>query len=218
MTFRIEPATERDLPLILRLIKSLAEYEQLAHAVVATEATLRESLFVKRAAEVVIGYAGDEPAGFAVFFQTFSTFLGVPGMYLEDIFVEPRFRRQGLGEALLAHLATIAVERGYGRVEWSVLDWNALAIGFYKKLGARPMDDWVTYRLTGDPLRQACTAEVVRTFRSAHTAGLKACTTTATAAARPRARRPRGRRPSRCPTASRPCRRGRSGTSCARCP
>ena len=152
MTFRIEPATERDLPIILRLVKSLAEYEHLAHAVVATEATLRESLFVRRAAEVVIGYAGDEPAGFAVFFQTFSTFLGIPGMYLEDLFVDPKFRRQGLGEALLARLARIAVERGCGRLEWSVLRWNELAIGFYEKLGARPLDDWVTYRLTGDSL------------------------------------------------------------------
>ena len=151
--FRIEPATERDLPIILRLVKSLAEYEHLAHAVVATEATLRESLFVRRAAEVVIGYAGDEPAGFAVFFPTFSTFLGIPGMYLEDLFVDPKFRRQGLGEALLARLARIAVERGCGRLEWSVLRWNELAIGFYEKLGARPMDDWVPYRLTGDSLR-----------------------------------------------------------------
>ena len=150
--FRIEPATERDLPIVLRLVKSLAEYEHLAHAVVATEATLRESLFVRRAAEVVIGYAGDEPAGFAVFFQTFSTFLGIPGMYLEDLFVDPKFRRQGLGEALLARLARIAVERGCGRLEWSVLRWNELAIGFYQKLGARPMDDWVTYRLTGEAL------------------------------------------------------------------
>jgi len=154
VTFRIVPATERDLPIILRLVKSLAEYERLAHAVVATEATLHESLFVKRAAEVVIGYAGDEPAGFAVFFQTFSTFLGIPGLYLEDLFVEPTFRRQGLGEALLAYLAKIAVERGCGRVEWSVLGWNELAIGFYRKLGAQPMDDWVIYRLTGDSLRQ----------------------------------------------------------------
>jgi len=154
VTFRIVPATERDLPIILRLVKSLAEYEQLAHAVVATEATLHESLFVKRAAEVVIGYAGDEPAGFAVFFQTFSTFLGIPGLYLEDLFVEPTFRRQGLGQALLAYLAKIAVERGCGRVEWSVLGWNELAIGFYRKLGAQPMDDWVIYRLTGDSLRQ----------------------------------------------------------------
>jgi len=159
MTFRIERATERDLPLILGLIRSLAEYEKLADAVVATEDTLRESLFVKRAAEVVIGYAGDEPAGFALFFQTFSTFLGVPGMYLEDIFVEPGFRRQGLGEALLAHLATLAVERGYGRVEWSVLDWNELAIGFYKKIGAQLMDDWTICRLSGDPLKRLAAAK-----------------------------------------------------------
>jgi ribosomal protein S18 acetylase RimI-like enzyme len=159
MTFRIERATERDLPLILRLIRSLAEYEKLADAVVATEDTLRESLFVKRAAEVVIGYAGDEPAGFALFFQTFSTFLGVPGMYLEDIFVEPGFRRQGLGEALLAHLATLAVERGYGRVEWSVLDWNELAIGFYKKIGAQLMDDWTICRLSGNSLKRLAGAK-----------------------------------------------------------
>jgi ribosomal protein S18 acetylase RimI-like enzyme len=152
MTFRVERATERDLPLILRLIRSLAEYEKLAHAVAATEDTLRDSLFVKRAAEVLIGYAGDEPAGFAVFFHTFSTFLGVPGMYLEDIFVEPRFRRQGLGEALLTHLAKLAAERGCGRVEWSVLTWNELAIGFYEKLGASRMNEWTLFRLTGPAL------------------------------------------------------------------
>jgi ribosomal protein S18 acetylase RimI-like enzyme len=149
MAFRIEQATERDVPLLLTLIKSLAEYERLAHAVVATEDTLRDSLFVKRAAEAVIGYVGDEPAGFALFFQTFSTFVGVPGMYLEDIFVEPKWRRRGLGEALLARLARIAVERGYGRIEWSVLDWNELAIAFYQKLGAQSMDDWTMFRLTG---------------------------------------------------------------------
>jgi GNAT superfamily N-acetyltransferase len=152
MTFRIERATERDLAIILRLIQDLAEYEQLGHAVVATEASLRESLFEKRAAEVLIGYAGDEPAGFALFFQTFSTFLGVPGMYLEDLFVASPWRRHGLGRALLAQLAKIAVERGYGRVEWSVLDWNELAIGFYKALGARPMDEWTVFRLTGPSL------------------------------------------------------------------
>src|SRR5215831_20767946 len=118
MTFRLENATEKDLPQILTLIKELAEYEKLSHAVVATEAILRDSLFRKRVAEVVIAYCGDELAGFAVFFQTFSTFLGVPGMYLEDIFVKPKWRRMGLGEALLAHLARIAVERGYGRLEW----------------------------------------------------------------------------------------------------
>ena len=158
MTFRIERATEKDLAVIFRLIKELADYEKLAHAVVATEATLRESLFEKRAAEVVIGYAGDEPAGFAVFFQTFSTFLGVPGMYLEDVFVVPKWRRHGLGRALLAHLAKIAVERGYGRVEWSVLDWNELAIRFYKSLAARPMDEWTVFRLTGSSIRDLAAA------------------------------------------------------------
>jgi GNAT superfamily N-acetyltransferase len=151
--FRLAAATDRDVPIILRLIKDLAEYEQLSHAVVATEDRLRESLFVRRAAEVVLAYAGDEPAGYAMFFQTFSTFLGVPGMYLEDIFVLPAFRRQGLGRQLLTHLAQIAVERGYGRVEWTVLDWNAPAIEFYKTLGARPLDEWTVFRLTGEPLR-----------------------------------------------------------------
>jgi GNAT superfamily N-acetyltransferase len=158
MAFRIEPASERDLPLILTLIKGLAEYEKLAHAVIATEEILRESLFTKRVAEVLIGYAGDEPAGFAVFFQTFSTFLGVPGMYLEDIFVEPRWRRKGLGRQLLVHLAKIANERGYGRVEWSVLNWNEPAIGFYKALGAKPLDQWTVFRLTGESLRQLGTS------------------------------------------------------------
>jgi GNAT superfamily N-acetyltransferase len=149
MTFRIERATERDVPLILKFITDLAAYEQLSHAVVVTEATLRQSLFEKRAAEVIIGYAGDEPAGFALFFQTFSTFVGQPGLYLEDLFVAPEWRRHGLGRALLSHLARIAIERGYGRVEWSVLDWNEPAIGFYKKLGARPMDEWTVFRLSG---------------------------------------------------------------------
>jgi GNAT superfamily N-acetyltransferase len=154
MTFHLEHATEKDLPLVLRLIKELAEYEKLSHAVTATEEILRESLFERRAAEVVIGYSGDEPAGFAIFFRTFSTFLGVPGMYLEDLFVRPQFRRQGLGRQLLVHLARIAAERRYGRIEWSVLDWNELAIGFYTALGAKPMDEWTVFRLTGDSLHK----------------------------------------------------------------
>ena len=154
MTFRIEPATERDVPLILKFITALAEYEKLSHAVAATEATLRESLFERRAAEAIIGYAGDEPVGFALFFQTFSTFVGVPGMYLEDLFVAPEWRRHGFERALLAHRAQIAVERGYGRVEWSVLDWNEPTIAFYKTLGALPMDEWTVFRLTGDSIRE----------------------------------------------------------------
>ena len=159
MEFRLRHATENELPIILSLIKDLAEYEQLSYAVVATQEILRVSLFERRAAEVVIGYAGDEPAGFAVFYRTFSTFLGVPGMYLEDLFVIPRFRRHGLGRQLLTHLARIAGERGYGRIEWSVLDWNELAIGFYKGLGAEPMDEWTVFRLAGDSLDRLAKAK-----------------------------------------------------------
>ncbi len=154
MEFRLVEATERDVPLILGLIRDLAEYEKLSHAVVATEDSIRESLFGRRAAETIIGYCGDEPAGFAMFFQTFSTFKGVPGMYLEDLYVVPKFRRHGLGRMFLTRLAQIAVARGYGRVEWSVLDWNDLAIGFYKGLGAKPMDEWTVFRLTGESLRR----------------------------------------------------------------
>jgi len=154
MEFRLRHATENELPIILSLIKDLAEYEQLSYAVVATQEILRVSLFERRAAEVVIGYAGDEPAGFAVFYRTFSTFLGVPGMYLEDLFVIPRFRRHGLGRQLLTHLARIAAERGYGRIEWSVLDWNELALDVYRRIGARPMDEWTVFRLTGDSIRE----------------------------------------------------------------
>jgi GNAT superfamily N-acetyltransferase len=153
MEFRLVDATERDVPLIFSLIKALAEYEELSHAVVASEESLRESLFGRRAAETIIGYCGDEPAGFAMFFQTFSTFKGVPGMYLEDLYVMPKFRRHGLGTLFLKRLAQIAVERGYGRVDWSVLDWNELAIGFYKSLGATPMDEWTVFRLSGESLQ-----------------------------------------------------------------
>jgi GNAT superfamily N-acetyltransferase len=152
-TLRIERATERDVPLILRLIKALAEYERMSDEVIATEDGLRRTLFGPHpAAEVVVGYAGDEPAGFALFFHNYSTFLGKPGLYLEDLFVVPTFRGRGYGKALLAHLAKLAVERDCGRFEWSVLDWNEPAIGFYKKLGARPMDGWTIFRVTGDAL------------------------------------------------------------------
>jgi len=151
--FRIERATERDVPLILRLIKALAAYERLSGEVVATEDGLRDTLFgVRPWAEVVIGYVADEPAGFALFFHTYSTFVGKPGLYLEDLFVVPQFRGRGCGKALIAHLAKLAVERECGRFEWSVLDWNEPAIAFYKKLGARPMDEWTIFRVTGDAL------------------------------------------------------------------
>ena len=150
---RIERATEQEVPLILRLIKGLSEYEKLAHEVTATEAGLRETLFGARpAAEVIIAYAGDAPAGFALFFPNYSTFLGKPGLYLEDLFVLPEWRGHGLGLAMMTHLARTAVERGCGRFEWSVLDWNEPAIGFYKSLGATLMDGWSIFRVTGDAL------------------------------------------------------------------
>jgi GNAT superfamily N-acetyltransferase len=153
--FRIEPATERDVPIILSLIKGLAEYERLSNEIVATEKSLRESLFgSRRVAEVILGYAEAEPAGFAVFFHNYSTFLGRPGIYLEDLFVKPEWRRRGLGTQLLRYIAQQAVARNCGRLEWSVLDWNKPAIGFYKKLGARAMDEWTVYRVTGDELRK----------------------------------------------------------------
>lgn len=151
--FRLAPATEHDLALILRLIRDLAVYEKLDQEVTATEDILRDSLFGERpAAEVVLAHADDEPAGFAVYFDTFSTFLGRRGLYLEDLFVVPKWRRLGLGRRLLAYVARVAVERGCGRMEWSVLDWNELALGVYRKIGARAMDQWTVHRLTGAAL------------------------------------------------------------------
>jgi GNAT superfamily N-acetyltransferase len=150
---RIVPASERDVPLILRLITALGDYEKLAHQVVATEDALRRTLFGERpAAEVVIAYGGDEPIGFALWFHNYSTFLAKPGLYLEDLFVVPEWRGRGVGKGLLTHLARIAVERGCGRMEWSVLDWNEPAIGFYRRLGAEILEDWRICRLTGDTL------------------------------------------------------------------
>jgi GNAT superfamily N-acetyltransferase len=152
--FRVRFATPDDVPVILACIRGLAEYERLGHEVVATEALLRETLFgPKPAAEVILALRGDEPAGFALFFHNYSTFLARPGVYLEDLFVFPQFRGQGLGRLLLARLARIALDRGCGRLEWSVLDWNADAIGFYQSLGAQAMTDWTVNRLSGDALQ-----------------------------------------------------------------
>jgi GNAT superfamily N-acetyltransferase len=149
----ISPAQESHIPLILYFIRQLAEYERLASKVVATEALLRESLFGKQPkAEVLIAYFEKEPAGFAVFFHNFSTFAGRAGIYLEDLFVEPKFRRNGIGKALLGHLAKLTKERDCARLEWAVLDWNTPAIRFYKKLGAEAMDDWTVYRVSGREL------------------------------------------------------------------
>lgn len=151
----IRSATRADVPLILALITELAEYERLSHEVRATEAQLTQWLFgPSPKAEVIIGEVHGEPCGFALFFHTFSTFLAKPGIYLEDLYVKPDKRGLGLGEALLRHLAVIAVERGCGRLEWAVLDWNEPAIGFYRRLGAKPMDEWTVYRVTGDSLAQ----------------------------------------------------------------
>jgi GNAT superfamily N-acetyltransferase len=152
---RIIPATERDLPIILELIHALAAYEKLAHEVTATEQRLRETLFGDHpVAEVLLAHHQSECAGFAVFFTSYSTFLAQPGIYIEDLYVYPHLRGKGIGLALLKHLAALAVERGSGRFEWSVLDWNRPAIRFYQKLGAIPMDEWTGYRLTGEALQR----------------------------------------------------------------
>ena len=155
----IHPATEADVPLILELIKALAEYERLGHEVVATEAMVRESFFGPAPhAQAAIARRGTDPVGFAIWFSTYSTFLSRPGIYLEDLFVLPEWRGKGIGRALLQHLARLAVERGCGRIEWSVLDWNETAIKFYRGLGARPMDEWTVYRLTGDSIQRLANA------------------------------------------------------------
>lgn len=153
MAFEIREATESDVPLILQFIKDLAEYERLAHLVIATEEQLRSTLFgTVRLAEVLIGSEDGVPAGFAIFFHNYSTFLAQPGIYLEDLFVKPEYRGRGYGKALLVRLAQIARDRNCGRVEWAVLNWNAPSIAFYKSLGARPMEDWSVFRLTGEKL------------------------------------------------------------------
>jgi GNAT superfamily N-acetyltransferase len=151
ISFQIRPATLDDVPTILSLIRDLAEYERAPNAVVATEEGLREVLFGARpAAEVVLALEGKMPVGFAVFFHNFSTWLGRAGLYLEDLFVRPDARGKGYGRALLVHLARIAQERGCGRMEWAVLDWNEPAIQFYRKLGAAPNEEWTVFRLTSE--------------------------------------------------------------------
>lgn len=153
--FGVRSATAEDVPLILELIRELAEYEELSHEVVATEDSLLEWLFGDRpVAEALVAERGEEAAGFALFFHNFSTFLGKPGIYLEDLFVRPRFRRTGIGKAMLAHLASLAKERGCGRLEWSVLDWNEPSIRFYESLGAVAMDDWTVHRVSGRALER----------------------------------------------------------------
>lgn len=156
----IVPASERDVPLILRFIRGLAEYERLAHECLATEERLRESLFGPTpGAEVLIARVGQTPAGFALFFHNYSTFLARRGIYLEDLFVLPEWRGRGVGRRLLAYLARLAVARRCGRLEWWVLDWNESAIRFYRSLGAEPMSDWTVFRLTGPALEALASSD-----------------------------------------------------------
>lgn len=151
--FKIQPASKKDVTVILSFIQRLADYERLSHEVVANEERLRATLFGRRpTAEVVIGYYKNQPVGFALFFHNYSTFLGQPGIYIEDLFVDEAFRRRGFGGALLRYVARLANERQCGRLEWSVLDWNEPAINFYKKLGAAPMSEWTVFRVTGAAL------------------------------------------------------------------
>lgn len=150
----IRPAAAVDTPTIAALIRALAEYEHLSHTVVLDEDRLRAHLFGPRPfAEVLLAEEANEVAGFALFFHNFSTFLGQPGIYLEDLFVRPEHRGRGHGKALLSAVAQLAVTRGCGRLEWAVLDWNDPALRFYRSLGAVPMDDWTLYRLSGDALQ-----------------------------------------------------------------
>jgi GNAT superfamily N-acetyltransferase len=153
----IRAAEPADIPLILKFIQDLAEYERLSHEVEATEPTLMATLFPgdgRPAAECILAFDEAEPAGFAICFSTYSTFLARPGLYLEDLFVVPERRGRGIGKALLLHLARLANQRGCGRMEWSVLDWNEPAINFYEALGARRLNEWTTCRLAGDGLRR----------------------------------------------------------------
>ena len=157
LTFRF--ACEADTPLILKFIRALAEYEQMLELVVADEALLADQLFRKKNAEVIFALEDGMEVGFALFFHNFSTFLGRAGLYLEDLYVLPEHRGKGYGKALLQKLAAIAVERGCGRMEWWCLDWNRPSIDFYRSLGAKPMDEWTVYRLTGETLETMAKAD-----------------------------------------------------------
>lgn len=159
--FNLRFAEEKDVPLILEFIKELADYEKLLHEVVATEEILKESLFERKVAEVVIGEYEGKPVGFALFFHNFSTFLGRPGIYLEDLYVKPEMRGKGFGKILLSFLAKLAVDRKCGRLDWWCLDWNEPSIKFYKQLGAVPMDEWTVYRVHNETL-----TDLAKTFNN----------------------------------------------------
>lgn len=151
--FSVRAAERKDCALILSFIKGLAEYEKMSDLVVADEKTLEEWIFDKQKAEVIFAVEGEKEVGFALFFHNFSTFLGRAGLYLEDLYILPEYRKKGYGKAVLKHLAKIAVQRGCGRFEWCCLDWNRPSIDFYPSLGAEPMSDWTIYRMAGDTLK-----------------------------------------------------------------
>ena len=160
--FEIRPARVEDVPIILELIRDLATYERAPNEVTATEEQLVDVLFgEKPVAEVLLAFEGKSPVGFAIFFHNFSTWLGRPGLYLEDLFVKPEARGRGYGRALLVDLAKIAYERGCGRMEWAVLDWNNPAIKFYRALGAKPMDEWTVFRLTRDGIAELAKSDSI---------------------------------------------------------
>ena len=159
--FTIRKAEPVDVPLILSFIKELAVYEKMLDEVVATEELLKEWIFDKGKAEVILGEADGEPIGFALFFHNFSTFVGRGGLYLEDLYIRPEHRGKGFGKSMLTYLAKIAVERGCGRMEWSCLDWNTPSIDFYLSLGAKPMDGWTIYRLAGGTLKNVAESSTI---------------------------------------------------------
>ena len=152
--FKLKFAEEKDVPLILELIKELADYEKMLDEVVATEEDIYESLFERKVAEVVIGEYQNKPVGYIIFFHNFSTFLGRPGIYLEDLYVKPEMRGKGMGKIMLSFLAKLCIERKCGRLEWNCLDWNQPSINFYKQMGAIPMDEWTIYRVCDDALKK----------------------------------------------------------------
>ncbi len=152
--FTIKHAEEKDLPHILSLIKEIADFENLSHEVTATEEILREQLFEKKHAEVILALLNKEIIGYALYFHNFSTFLGKAGLYLEDIYIKEKFRGRGFGKKLFRYLAALSIKRGCGRMEWCVLNWNRKAIDFYEAAGARAMSEWTTYRLSGDSLKK----------------------------------------------------------------
>ena len=152
-------ATEKDVEVILGFIKELAEYENMSKDVLATEELLKKNIFHEKLAQVIIAEIENEAIGFALYFNNFSTFLGKGGIYLEDLYVKPSMRNKGVGKALLKYLANLTLEKGYGRLEWSCLDWNEPSIAFYKERGATPMDEWTIYRVTGENLKTLANRE-----------------------------------------------------------